>query len=59
VREASGTVVYEASSDGVTWRVLATMPTPFEVSDLLIGFEIGNNLNSAANSVVFDGFNAP
>ena len=50
---------YEASSDGMTWRVLATMPTPIDVSDVLIGFEIGNNVTSPANSVAFDGFNAP
>jgi hypothetical protein len=59
LRETSGTVVYEASTDGTSWRVLATMPTPLDVSDVLIGFEIGNKLNTAANSVTFAGFNAP
>jgi hypothetical protein len=59
LRESAGTVSYEASSDGMTWRVLATMPTPIDVSDLLIGFEIGNTVTTSANSVAFDGFNAP
>jgi hypothetical protein len=32
---------------------------PLDVSDLLIGLEIGNDMTSAANAVAFDGFNAP
>jgi hypothetical protein len=59
MRESGGMLVYEASSDATTWRQLATIPDPLDLSDLLIGIEIGSNTASVANAVAFDGFNAP
>lgn len=59
LRESAGTFAFEASSDGTTWRELATIVDPIDLSDVVIGLEIGNSLNSAADSVAFEGINAP
>jgi len=60
LREAGGTIFYEASADATTWRTLASRPTPFDVSDVYVGVEIGNATDSnSANAVAYDGFNAP
>ena len=59
LRESGGMLAYEASADAITWRDLTTIPDPLDLSDLLIGFEIGYNMNAGANAVAFDGFNAP
>ena len=60
LREAAGTVFYEASPDAMTWRTLVSRPTPFDVSDVYVGIEIGNGTDStSANAVAYDSFNAP
>lgn len=59
LREASGQLFFEASSDRVTWRVLDQEPTPLDLSDVVIGLEAGNNGNASANSVAFDDLNVP
>lgn len=59
LRESGGMLAYEASGDATTWRELVTIPDPLDLSDLLVGLEIGSKVNGAANAVAFDGFNAP
>ncbi|HET9993598.1 MAG TPA: hypothetical protein VFQ65_33905, partial [Kofleriaceae bacterium] len=54
--ERDGRLYWETSRDGVTFDAFYDAPTPFDVSlvtvsDLRIGVEIGNNLDSAANAV--------
>jgi hypothetical protein len=59
LRETGGVLAFEASSDAVTWRDLATIPDPIDLSDVTLGLEAGNTVNDAANTVAFDGINAP
>ena len=59
LRESSGMLSFEASSDGATWRDLSTIADPIDLSDVVIGLEMGNTLNSATDKVAFEAINAP
>ncbi len=59
IREASGTIYWDVSADGITWTNLFSVATPISLSPLRIGQQSGNWQNEAGlpTFAVFDNFN--
>jgi len=60
VREDSGTTTWETSPDGITFTVIASQPTPFDLSAITIALEAGT-FGSAPNpgTALYDDFDLP
>jgi hypothetical protein len=60
IREQLGVMYFEHSGDGCAWTVLASLPTPFNVSAVEVEVAAGTFQAVPAPGVaIFDNFNAP
>jgi hypothetical protein len=60
IREQLGTLFYEYSADGCDWKLLAGVPTPFDVTTMKVELAAGTYLAVAApGTAVFDNLNVP
>jgi hypothetical protein len=60
VREDSGTMTWETSADGITFQVMASEPTPVDVSSMLIVIEAGTYGSAPSPGMgVYDNFDFP
>ncbi len=58
IREISGTVYYETSSDGKNWTSFTSTATPFDITGVTVGMEGGTwNTEGSTTSAKFDDFN--
>jgi hypothetical protein len=58
LREQVGTVYWEVSADGDEWVVLASIPTPFDVSQVKVRFGAGTSQPvTAPGTAIFDNLN--
>ena len=60
IREASGTIFWDWSTDGITWTNLTSHANPFAVTALKAVLSVGTyNLETTATSATFDNFGGP
>jgi hypothetical protein len=58
IREASGTIYYEYSANGITWSQLASAANPFTLTALFVMLFIGTNAaNASTDTAIFDNLN--
>lgn len=58
IRESSGTIYWDYSSDGVTWTNLTSLAAPFVITSLFQEIDIGNfNVEASATTCLFDDYN--
>jgi hypothetical protein len=58
IREASGTVYFDTSADGLTWNNFTSTPNPFTLTALVASLFIGtDSANAGTDTAIFDNFN--
>ncbi len=58
IRESSGTIYFDTSSDGTTWTNFTSVANPFDITHVVIGHMLGTwNAESSTTSATFDNFN--
>jgi hypothetical protein len=60
IREASGTVYFDYSADGISWTNFTSAANPFAVTGLFVTIQIGtDSANAGTDTAVIDNFNYP
>ena len=60
IREDNGTMTWETSPDGTTFTVVATEPTPLDVSAVTVVLEAGTYASAASpGTAIYDDFDLP
>ena len=60
IRESSGTIYWDYSTDGISWTNFTSIANPFDITSMTIGINVGTwNTEASTTSATFDNFNRP